>query len=77
MSERAPLLIAENPHGAVELRAALRRNGFGAVSGPLPRHHRPRRLGVRANGPQSPCGTWPVEGRGFRIALLSGEVETQ
>ena len=75
MRERAPLPIAENPHHAVELRAALRRNGSGAVSGSLPRHQRPLKLGCAQTAFQALAAPGLLR-PGFRMALLSGEVET-
>ena len=75
MRERAPLPICENPHHAVELRAALRRNGSGAVSGSLPRHQRPLRLGCAQMALQALAAPGLVRA-GFRMALLFGEVET-
>jgi len=53
MNKRTALLFAENPHHAVELRAVLRRNGFGAVSGSLPRRRRPLKLGCAQTAHQA------------------------
>ena len=50
MRGRAPLAIAKKPHHSAELRAALRRNGSKAVTGSLPKHQRPPRLGCAQTG---------------------------